>query len=159
MAHNCASRVRLSFSGKKGDKPFFEALCDEVVKLPGVIEAEGRVLTGSLVIKHEGSCEELLHAARFAGVFDVHEEPPAPEPGAEFEAWRQILDGAVKQVGGKGASIGTMAAIAFFSMALAQAARGQMMPPAATALWYAISLLMASKSGDGPGAKPADGGE
>lgn len=161
LAHSCASRMRLSFPDKKGDRKFFEALCDQVVQLPGVKEAEGRVLTGSLIVSHDDSSEALVNAARYAGIFDTHEEPPAPAPGGEFEAWKKWADEALKYLGGPGASVSSMASLAFFLMAVTQLARGQTMPPAATALWYAISLLLASRTGgiDSGAAAPPTGDE
>jgi hypothetical protein len=52
-----------------------------------------------------------------------------------------------------------VAAFAFIAMALRQLAAGRIMPPAATALWYGLSLLL--MTGIPPGAAPdgSDGGE
>lgn len=144
LAHACTGRARLCFSEKRGERQFFEALCDETVKLPGVKQVEARPLTGSLIVSHEGSTEELILAARFACVFDAHDAPPAPEPSIEFESWKKWLDHALHEVGGPAASANSLAAFAFFLVALRQVARGQTLPPATTALYYGISILLAS---------------
>ena len=52
LAHKCVGRTRLVLRDRKGERAFFEQLCDDVLALPGVTEVEGRTLTGSLIITH-----------------------------------------------------------------------------------------------------------
>lgn len=153
VAHACAGRTRLSFAAHKGDAATLTALCDGVVGLPGVHGVEGRPTTGSLIVSHEGTAERLIEAAAAARVFRMHEPAAGGDvPGATENDWQAIVGAALKEYGGSvGVSRGA-AALAFVTMAAIQASRGNVLPPAATALWYAASLLLGrepSLTGDG----------
>ena len=41
IMHACRGRTRLRFPDRKGQNAFFEVLCDEVLKIPGIIQVEG----------------------------------------------------------------------------------------------------------------------
>jgi hypothetical protein len=113
-----------------------------VRELPGVHGVEARPLTGSVIIAHDGSTEGLIHAAGDARVFEVREPPPQPGPVAEALAWKDWADRSLRDAVGPGVDLRTIAAFAFIAMALRQLAAGSIMPPAATALWYGLSLLL-----------------
>lgn len=157
IAHASPARTRLSFPDLKGQPEALEAVCAAARKLAGVHEADGRPLTGSVIITHDGSAEDLARAARKARAFEVREmpQPPAIAPGAEVLAWKDWADQSLRETLGPGIDVRTIAAAAFLAMAVRQLAAGSIMPPAATALWYGVSLLLAA--GPEPGAPTADG--
>ncbi len=142
LAHMCSGRTRLVVRERKGERAFFEQLCDAVLALEGITEVEGRTLTGSLIITHpdiEGV--DVITAVEAAGLLEVLPETPPRDPADEFGAWKNWLEEIVGQGSGRALSLNTITAIGFLLIALIQIQRGQQMPPAATALWYAISLL------------------
>jgi hypothetical protein len=130
-----------------------------VAKLAGVRQVEARPATGSLIVTHEGSGEDLIDAARLAGLFLVEELAESYAPSLEAVAWKERLDQFLKQTVGGGIDLPTIAAFAFFAMALRQTAVGRIMPPAATALWYGLSLLLMKGAAPGPEADAGDGAE
>lgn len=156
VAHSCLGRTRLVLRDKKGDRAFFEQFCDDVLELQGVVEVEGRTLTGSLIIRHPGvQVDDLIAAAKTAGVLQIRPEAPPPDLSDEFEGWKSWLEEIVGEGSGRALSLNKIAAIGFLIVALIQIQRGQPLPAAATALWYAISLL----GKDAPAADPGGPGE
>jgi hypothetical protein len=145
IAHASSSRLRLSFPDLKGQYDSLEALCAAARRLDGVHSAEGRPLTGSVIIAHDGSPEDLVHAARKARVFDVQDVPEEqPGPVADAMAWKDWADRSLRDTIGPNVNLRTIAGVAFIAMAVRQLAAGSILPPAATALWYGMSLLLAA---------------
>lgn len=146
VAHASPSRTRLSFPDLKGRDELIDALCAGVRQVDGVYSADGRPLTGSIIITHDGSADELFHAARKARLFDVQDVPHRmrqAEPIADALAWKDWADQSLQETVGPGVNLRAIAAFAFIAMALRQLAAGSILPPAATALWYGLSLLLA----------------
>jgi hypothetical protein len=134
----------------------FARLRDAVAKMSGVKSVEARPATGSLIVAHDSSTDDLIAVARDAGVFLVEEVAEAYAPSFEAAALKTRIDTFLKETLGKGFDVRSVAAFAFIAMALRQLAAGRIMPPAATALWYGLSLLL--MTGVPPGAAP-DGGD
>ena len=153
IAHACAGRTRLSFAAHKGDTATLTALCDGMLGLPGVHLVEGRPATGSVIVSHEGAAEQLIEAAAAAHVFRVHTPTAADDgvAGASVDDWQAMVGAALKELGGQVGVARGGAALAFVAMAAVQASRGNVLPPAATALWYAASLLLGREAPDGGG--------
>lgn len=156
IAHSCPSRTRLSFADLKGRPAQLIGLCDRVVKLKGVRQADARAVTGSLIVTHDGSSDDLVLAAKKAGVFDVQDHIEH-QFHADADAWQEWIDRTLKDAVGNGIDVRTLGAFAFFAMALRQLASGHIMPPAATALLYALNLLSSFNKAD-PGALDGNGG-
>ena len=157
IAHACAGRLRLSFPDRKEQRPFFEGICDAVLRLPGVTKVEGRPATGSLIITHEGSHAQLVEAARESGVLSAQGvEPSAPRK--ETSDWQSLVEPLLKDLSTPSGAGRAAAIVALLGMALLQASRGQIMPPATTALWYALSLLLGSGVPSGEGGEDGAGG-
>ena len=153
IAHSCQSRTRLSIPDLKGRPLELTALCDKTMKLKGVRQVDGRPLTGSLVVSHDGPPEDVARAARKAGIFDVKDAAKAAnehEVHADARAWKETIDRTLKEAVGHGLDARALGALAFFTIALRQVAAGHVMPPAATALWYGLNLIAQSTKTDVP---------
>ncbi len=142
IAHACAGRTRISFAAHKGDTATLTSLCDGVLGLPGVHLVEGRPATGSVIVSHEGTTEQLVEAAAAAHVFCAHELAAAQSDGSRQDGWQGMIEVAMNELGGSIGMARGGAALAFIAMAAVQASRGNVLPPATTALWYAASLLL-----------------
>ena len=96
IAHSCPSRTRLSFPDLKGRPAELAALCDRALKLKGVRQVEGRPLTGSLILTHDGSPEDIVRSARKAAVFDAEDAPECAaeehQIHADARAWQVWID-------------------------------------------------------------------
>jgi hypothetical protein len=134
-------------------------LADAVAKLSGVRQVEARPATGSLIVTHDGSAKDLIEAAKLAGLFLVEAFAETYVPDFEAAASIGRLDQFLKETIGGGIDLLTIAAFAFFAMALRQAAAGRIMPPAATAVWYGLSLLLMKGAARGAEANVGDGAE
>jgi hypothetical protein len=134
----------LSFPDLKGQDERLAALCAAVHVLEGVNDAEARTLTGSVIVTHDSSTEDLVRTARDARLFETGDAPRPPELLAEAMAWKAWADQGLSDTVGPGVNLRTVAGLAFIAIALRQLAAGTIMPPAATALWYGLSLLLAA---------------
>lgn len=149
----------MHFPELKGRPDSFARLSDAVSKLSRVKSVEARPATGSLIVAHDSSTDDFVAVARGTGLFLVEEVAEAYAPSFEAAALKIRIDAFLKETLGKGFDVRSVAAFAFIAMALRQLAAGRIMPPAATALWYGLSLLL--MTGIPPGAAPdgSDGGE
>lgn len=145
LAHASPGRLRLNFPHLKGKAEQLESLCDACVKLPGVTVAEGRPMTGSLIILFEGDESEFIGAAALEGVFAIGAEPEGePPPELDAAAWAERIDSLLSGIAGPAGNLRNASALAFLFMALSQAAAGRIMPPAASALLTAVGLALGS---------------
>ena len=144
IGHSCRSRTRLSFPYLRGKTQEFTALCDGALKLKGVRQVEGRPLTGSLIVTHDGSADDLAHAARKAGLFNVKAVAQEHKFHDDARQWKETVDRALNDAVGHGIDARAIGGLAFLAVALGQLATGRVMPPAATALWYALNLIAPS---------------
>ena len=150
ILHTCRSRTRLGIPDLKGDKDRLSRLCDAVLDLGPVQRVEARVLTGSLVVHHEGDAEKLREDLERAHLLKVLREPEQFDPISEAQAWSRHVNSLLQEFGGRGVSVWNLAALALFAVALRQLAAGNVLPPAATALWYALTLLSGDGRAEGP---------
>lgn len=141
LGHSCRARTRLSFPDLKGKTHELTALCDGTLKLEGVRQVEGRPLTGSLIVTHDGSMDDLAHAARKSGLFNVRTATEEHNLHDDAHHWKETIDRTLNDTVGHGLDARAMGGLAFLAVALGQFAAGRVMPPAATALWYALNLL------------------
>jgi hypothetical protein len=117
-----AGRLRLRLPGHRDDAAFFALLAQRALMLPGIVGAAANPITAGLLLRFQGTPEAVLAAAAKEGLFRATAAAPvAPPPSA--------------------AQLAPVGAAAFGLLAALQASRGAMLPPAATLLWYAGSLL------------------
>lgn len=134
----------------KGQDQRLTELCDAVLGLGTVQRVEARVLTGSLIIHHDGSADELVENLESAQLLEVLREPEHFDPVTEAQAWSQRANGLLQDVVGKDVNLGGLASLALFAIAVRQLAAGNNLPPAATALWYGLNLLSRNGRNEGP---------
>ncbi|HET6377806.1 MAG TPA: hypothetical protein VFG05_05795 [Methylocella sp.] len=123
-AHVIPGRTRLRIAAQRGNAAFFESAAAILRAIPGVSKAEGRPLTGSLVIHHDAPLSLIVAAALEKRLFAVAEKNPAPAP-----EWPELpLD------------LRSAARIALGLLAFWQFIEGRVLPPALTLAWYAARL-------------------
>jgi hypothetical protein len=147
----------LSFPDRREQRAFFEEICDASLRLPGVSKVEGRPGTGSVIITHDGTTEALLQAARSNRAFVVEEMGQQSAPAGDTLDWQALFTTATQDTSGPSGAVRSAAIAALLMMAILQITRGQIMPPATTALWYALSLLLGKDMASGE--TGGDGGE
>jgi len=115
--------MRLRLPAHREDAAFFARLAQRALMLPGVTAAAGNPLTAGLLLRFRGEASAVLAAAAREGLFRA----AAPAAGARHTA--------------SAAQLAPLGAVALGLLALLQASRGAVLPPAATLLWYAGALL------------------
>lgn len=122
IAHAMPGRARLRFPDRLGDSAFFASVSSGLLTLPGVSKVAARPFTGSVLIEHGDTLENVSGAARDAGLFAVGKAPHAStEPPVEIDPQALV-------------------SLALMGFALWQMSREKVLPPAITLLWYASNL-------------------
>lgn len=124
-----AGRMRLRLPAHRDDAAFFALLAQRALMLPGVVGAAANPMTAGLLLRFGGAAEAVLAAAAREGIFRAAAQAPATRmPSA--------------------AQLAPFGAAAFGVLAALQAARGAVLPPAVTLLWYAGSVLRGAPAPD-----------
>jgi hypothetical protein len=137
IAHRMPGRIRLSIPARRGDAAFFAGLAGQLSGQPDVIRVRPNVRTGSLLVEHAGDAEPILAWAAQEHLLELEPSGASMESAGLLSA----PGPAVRLVTGRDIDPMFMAGVAFLGMGLVQIVRGQVMVPAATALWYAISVF------------------
>ncbi len=141
LVHRLPGRVRLRVDGRRGDRDWFDGVALELALVEGIHAVEANPLTGSLLIRFEGSLERLLGELAGRGLVRVEDPQPRELPLHHRLAERAV----VLDAGLRGATAGELdlrgaALLGLLGLAVVQAMRGQLAGPAVSSLWYASSL-------------------
>lgn len=143
IAHRTAARVRLRVPSKRGDNEFFSDLHDWLIKLPGVDDLRINALTASaLIIRNETDAAALDSALGSSELFDLDDSAPVHEAlldRATAEIGR--LDVALSRATQGGLDVPGSLFLLFLLAAATQIARGQILAPATSLLWYAYEIM------------------
>jgi hypothetical protein len=127
ITHRGDGRTRLRFRGERGNASFFEELVAKLTSVPGIVQIETRPDTGSVLVFHEIPWPELAGEFSHRSLFTIageDEENAAPDLGAIAAN----LPAPLVVAGGLAA------------LAALQIAKGRVLPPAITLLWYGYEL-------------------
>jgi hypothetical protein len=129
IARHCPGEVRFKVPRCKGDAAFFQRVAESFGGLETVDSLEINPLTGSILLFHRSTPEELAGIAREQKLFALaaHPEavPPAtPNGGRE----RGQLD------------LRTASTLFVLALGLVQLARGRVLGPASSLLWIAWQI-------------------
>ena len=128
VAHSIDGRTRLCFPAIRGDEKVFDHILSALVQLPGVTAADGRRLTGSVIVHHKGTpFESIRRAGSVAEIFALADKQRASPPVGDLTLSPRLL-----------------VALALAGLAVVQVTRGNALPPTITLLWYAAELIRTS---------------
>jgi hypothetical protein len=142
VSHALPRRTRLRIRGKGGDEGYFQRIRERLGNAEGVVKVEINSLTGSVVIEHgSGVLNRIAETGAVEGLFRLAQ--PSPEgrlPVNRAAGAFAALDGWLARA--THADIDARSTIFFvlIVLSLVQIARGQVLAPAATLLWYAMEL-------------------
>jgi len=133
LVHAIAGRARLRIVRRRGDGVFFAAMASGLSTIPGVREVDVRPLTGSILVQHDASLEDIGAAARAARLFvlDDARSVTSPAPAAPLDP-------------------GTVIGLGLGAVAVWQLLQGRILPPAITLAWYAATLTGLLSQADKP---------
>jgi len=149
IKHHIPGRVRLRVPQKKGDYRYFDRVAESFAGCPGITQLQLNPQAASLLICH-GTDIHFLDIAEFAetnGLFTIIEQPEEtfsiPHlPIAMLTSTglnrvdESLLDFSQGRLDGR-----SLLFLALVGLAVHQITRGKIMAPAASLLWYALSLL------------------
>ncbi|MDY6941813.1 MAG: hypothetical protein SVU69_02215 [Pseudomonadota bacterium] len=139
VVHQTTGRLRFRLPGKRKDREFFVRLGEWITQLPGIVAYRGNPVTATVLLVHQQpfGFEYLQRVALEDGWFRLH-------PTETFEPFGDALPSnplAFAQSLSQMVDYKPAAFTMLLSLSSVQLARGEVLPPAATLLWYAIGLL------------------
>lgn len=144
IAHHTPGRVRLEVPSRRGDQAFFAALSERVASGNGARRVRANPLTASVVVEYAGAFDAVLGALRDAELSvagkGAEGAQARPTPMASFVSVMQAFKRQPHD-GQQAADPLLLAGAAFGLIGLVQTARGEIMLPALSAFWYAVSAL------------------
>lgn len=146
IAHATTGRTRIRWAGDSKQKNSIRALAADIANIDGVDSAEPRIVTGSIIIQHEGQAWSTLQSRLTDQLPLKFTDAPAAFAHNGTQASNDSIgniDGALKHVNMDLYSISILMLCAF---AIVQALRGQIMSSSSSFLWYAFNLVMMARS-------------
>lgn len=140
LLHRCPGRLRLRIASLRHAPAQLEAVAERARGLPGVVEARANPLTTTLLLRHSSQDAHAPELLRRLGV--VLDEPSGTDE-LLTEVARQLAERQEDFRSATGLDLdgATLAFYTLLIIAIVQLARGNIMVPATTALWYAMSLV------------------
>jgi hypothetical protein len=145
LAHSTEGRVRVRIPERRGDVAYFGAATARLGEHPAVVSAESNPLTASLVVRFEGEFGPIAEWMREQGVFAIGPAPPPQDP----RDWARAalgeldrLDERIRSSTGGRLDLAGIATIAKLGLAVYQARRSRLFPPAVSLLTEGLSGLI-----------------
>jgi hypothetical protein len=141
VCHVTPQRARIRIPSRRGDREFFINLSNALEGCPGVKAIDVNPSTGSvLLMNQEGiALDRISGYARDKQLFRLGS--PGPMMQTMMDNVRR-LDGAIRSLAGEEIDLASVGFVTLGAMGLYQLARGQILAPAVTVLWYAASVLL-----------------
>lgn len=138
LAHQLAGRVRLSVASRRGDALYFEQLAERFAATEDVRQVKVNPVTGTMLLEFDGEFGDVMRRAGAGDLLAID----AALPGPARRAMPELFARPVSLVSGRAINPMFMAGFAFAVMGVAQALRGRIAVPAATAFWYSTSTFL-----------------
>lgn len=145
IARRCRGQVRFKLPRRKGDAAFFSRVAEALGGLETVDSLQVNPQTGSILVFHRSTPEELGGFAKEQGLFRLASHAEAVPPRAA----PRDRDGAL--------DLRSTASLLVLLFAAIQLARGQILGPASTLLWIAWQVAGQPPGTFAGGAPEADG--
>lgn len=141
LVHQLPGRVRLRVSGVALTPDELSLLTEAMVKLPGVIACVGRLVTGSLIVEHDGDFSRIAEHAASQGLFELAEAPEPKPVGLIAEEGLTYADLRLRELSNGQFDLRSALGTLILGLAILQLARGQIVGPAMTLMLQSIDLL------------------
>jgi hypothetical protein len=146
VIHSTPGRVRIRVASRHRDEAFFAQARTQLAQLEGVKRVEANALTGSVVILHALELGALVRHCERAGLFRLSLVAPALVPAsAEVSERVRGANRIVSSLAGGRIDFATLGFATLVGAAIYQASRGQLLGPAVTLLFQAITALSLSR--------------
>ncbi|MEN8176399.1 MAG: HMA2 domain-containing protein [Pseudomonadota bacterium] len=144
VVHQLPGRIRLRIAEKRKDTGFFEEARTKLLQYPDVDSVSTNDLTATLTVRHNIDAESL---ERLLGEeLDLALVPATPAENryslAPVGAAVRAMDDEMRRATGGSADLRALLFLLLVGMAIRQIARGRIMIPAVSLLWYAFELVL-----------------
>ncbi|MBU1190078.1 MAG: hypothetical protein KKE76_00040 [Gammaproteobacteria bacterium] len=142
VRHALSKRTRLAVVERRGQADYFAAVTQTLQDCGGVTSVAANPVTGSLLIEHAQPWADIATYAEAQGLFRIQAaRAEAHTPAAQAALGLAAMDSAVKRVTEGDLNARSVILLSLIALAAVQAARGQILGPASTLLWAALSLV------------------
>jgi hypothetical protein len=149
ITHMAAGRLRIRIPSKKGARTYFESLKDQISGLPGIQKIEVNSLTGSVLVFHDLSVQEidlktLSGYSKAGGLFRLEARNGSGKPVSEkIKGIFKGADRGVRDFTRGELDLSTAAVLGLLGVGLVQMTRGKTAAPAwHVAFWYALNIFL-----------------
>ncbi|MYM55196.1 HMA2 domain-containing protein [Thalassovita mangrovi] len=140
LIHASRHRARLKLDTPAGHDALAR-LADSFASVPGVLRAQVRPNTGSVIVESHSPIAEVLKEAATRGFARIGEKPQAPPVNQVLQMGLMQADLGLKDKTGNALDLRTAIALALIGGAVVQLGRGRIAGPATTLALGALSLL------------------
>jgi hypothetical protein len=139
ILHSLPGRTRLGLLNGKGDQALLEKVVSGLKALPEVVQVAGNPVTGTILLHHNGSFDSI--AQQTGSLFSLAPKVQPQRAVIQTRATHGLdqLSKGLESVTGGQVDLNGLLIVTFTLLAIQQAIEGQVMIPAATALWYALN--------------------
>jgi hypothetical protein len=143
VVHSIPGRTRLRATDIKGDASALDALRTAIESAPAVRNVSVSVLTGSLVVEHDGSVEDLTSDLETRGALRVETEVREHYLAHIHRALAET-DERMKQVSNGRVDLETLSFFGFVAGGIYQVFNNHGLPAGVTLFRYAVELVTAT---------------
>ncbi|HWO09398.1 MAG TPA: hypothetical protein VNN80_07955 [Polyangiaceae bacterium] len=143
IVHSIPGRARLRATDIKGDASALDALRTAIEAAPAVQNVSVNVLTGSLVVEHQGELEELTEELERRGTLRIETEVRQHYLGHIHRALAES-DERLKQASNGRIDMETVTFFGFLAGGVYQCFNNHALPAGVTLLRYAVELVTAT---------------
>ncbi len=140
VAHTAAGRTRIRWAGEAANKNIVTELARDIANIAGVVDAEPRTVTGSIIIEYDGHDWQGLRS-RISDQLSIHiSNTPTDIESDGVQVVNDSIDSidhALKRVN---MNFDSVLMLTLCALAIVQAVRGQVMSSSVSFLWYAYTL-------------------
>ena len=142
IAHALNDRIRFRILSRRGNATYFARLEQAFAASEAVSHVETNPLTGSVLLYHNTSIDELADDALARGLFRVQPHVVLPNKGLDAAAtWLDEADRRLRRASQETVDMQEFLFIGLVGASIVQLLRGSILGPASTLLADAISIL------------------
>ena len=140
IAHATPGRTRIRWAGDSDHKHFVNEFASDIACIAGVVKAEPRTVTGSIVIQHDGLEWPVLQSA----LSDQHPIKFTADPSAITRSGVDAVNDSIDTVDAVLKHVNmdfySLLMLMLLTLSIVQALRGQVLSSSVSFLWYAFTL-------------------
>jgi hypothetical protein len=146
VAHKLPGRIRIRIPSRRRDAAFFAEVAARAARLPGVERVEANALTGAVLLAFRGEVRDIAADCERAGMFRFVSLAPVITPvSAQWSELVGRVDREIRSASARELDLGMFASIVLLALATYQLSRGQVLGPAVTLLFQAMTAYSLSR--------------